>query len=822
MSYRHFGDFVSSMWAFNNRLALTIRPFLKIERTTYADLRKQSYQVAHYLISLGLKHGDRLMIVAPNSPDWVKLFLGAQLIGVVVVPVDVASTPETILNYASQTEPKFIFRSKHLHSGLDKKHRTVILDELREQIEKQSTIAPKTSISGDDLAVIVFTSGTTADPKGVMLTQRNILSNVEGVQRALTIDSDWRLLSVLPLSHMYELTGGCLAVLSSGASIFYIPRVTPAAIARGLQEYHVTVIAAIPQLLILLLERIKQTAAETGQAKSLAFAFKLAEVLPLPARRALFHKVHERLGGALEMVVTGGAPIPESVARAWELMGVITLQGYGLTETAPILTVNHQNDRRSGSAGMPLDNVRVRIAGDGEIQAKGPNIFKGYWNNQKATKEVLSKDGWFRTGDVGNLEDGWLRIQGRLKFAIVLSNGLKVFPEDIEAVTAKRPELGDVCIVGISTPDGEQVQAIVTSSRSDRAITTLIAEVNEHLASFQHIAGWRRWPDKDFPRTRLLKIDRKLVQRWANQTRESKSKESAADKNQDQLIRVLRMSLDKPAARIKESDRLADIGLDSLRRLNVVALVEEQMGISISESSVTQTTTVAALRRLVSKGTAVEPVAKRPDWPYEPLPRSTGDVFREIFIRTLLGTFVSVRVEGREHLKGLEGPVIFIFNHVDNLDAMLTYQVIPNRFRRHLSTAQADDFMKAHKVAALFGRLCYGSFNMARHEPYMPSLSYIGTLADKGWSVLIAPEGKISKNGKQQPFKSGAGLLAVELEMPVVIVKSIGLYGTMPLHAKWPKRHSKVTVRISEPVMFGHGQDYDKATRQLEQMMKDL
>lgn len=824
MKYRNFADFVGSFSAYDERPALTIRPFVKIERLTYGELQRRSYQVAHYLQARGVRTGDRVMVAAANSPAWVKLFFGAQLIGAVLVPVDAGSTADAVLGFAGQTRPKLIFKNKYTHSELDAEPGVCLLDELDEHIADCPHTPPDCEIKSGDMALIVFTSGTTADPKGVVLTQANVLANVEGVQQALAIDADWRLLSVLPLSHMYELTGGCLVPLSRGASIFYVPRVTPATIADAFQEYRITTVLAIPQLLILLLQRIRQTAAAEGKAKVFAATLALAAAVPFPVRRLLFRGVHARLGGCLNLVVTGGAPIPIAVGKAWERMGVKVLQGYGLTETAPILTVNRLDNRQLDSPGLALSNVRVRIGDEGEIQAKGPNVFAGYWHKSAATKAAFTPDGWFRTGDIGRLRNGWLQIQGRLKFAVVLPSGLKVFPEDIEQIADSQAGLQALCAVGVKQADGEEsVQAVVVSDASDRAVDAAIADINARLASFQHISGWRRWPDNDFPRTRLMKIDRKQVQAWANTAVHNESESAPkAPKSDDRLFNIIRMSLDDPKARIRETDRLADIALDSLRRLSVSALIEEQFGVTLAEEHVTHTTTVAQLRRLIANARPVEPPKPRPVWTYRRGVRLIGNGLCEAVIRALLGIWVSIRVEGRENLDGLDTPTLFIFNHIDNFDAPVVYRALPHRIRKRLAVAAADDVLREHRVLAFVVRLCYAGFNLKRSEPYLPSLQYVGKLVDGGWHVALAPEGRMSKSGKLQPFKSGIGLLAVELGVPVVPVKTLGLFGTVPLHAKWPKRHSRVTVRIGQPVRFSQDTDYDDATAQLQKIMEEL
>ncbi|HXY45983.1 MAG TPA: AMP-binding protein, partial [Acidimicrobiales bacterium] len=555
MTNRHFGDFVASFTHNAERLALTIRPFLKIEHLTYGELQQRAYRTAHYLLEREVARGDRIMVVAANSPDWVELFLGTQLIGAILVPVDVSSTPATTLQFVGQTKPKLIFRNQHLHPELA--FPTVeVLEELNERASMCPATALGADLTGDCPAVIVFTSGTTADPKGVVLTQDNILADADAALRRLDVRPDWRFLSLLPLSHMYELTS-LVAELTVGVSIFYVPSTSSLAVARALQEYHATTVLVAPQILTLLLERIRQAAAAGNKARKLALASKLAAVLPFSLRRLLFRDVHSQLGKNLNLFVTGGAPVPIAVGTAWERMGVRVLQGYGLTETGPILTMNPLHGRRLDSAGRALDNVRLRIGEDGEIQAEGPSIFHEYWQNPTASREAFTKDGWFKTGDAGYLQDGWLHIEGRLKFVIVLSSGLKVFPEDVELVAAKYPLLRAVCVVGVRRPGGEEVVAVVISDHSDSEIAQTIEDINAHLESFQHISDWRRWPDARFPLTRLLKIDHRKVQDWANQAGERQPVKSREVPSEDEIVSLIRQSTDEPDQRIGDSDRLA-------------------------------------------------------------------------------------------------------------------------------------------------------------------------------------------------------------------------------------------------------------------------
>ena len=822
MSERTFADYVKELDEFAEDLALTSRSFLKIGRLTHRELQSRSYQTAHFLKAQGVERGDRIMVVAPNSPEWVQVLLGTLIIGAVLVPVDAASSAETTLRFVRETTPKIVFVGRNLHLEADPLFTTRFLDEIDELVVDCPRTDPAIALQKEWTALIVFTSGTTADPKGVVLSHENVLANIAGILARIEVGEDWRLLSVLPLSHMYELSGS-LAVLSRGASIFYMPRVTPQAIVQCMVDYQINVILAIPQLLVLMLERIQQVAEEQGRTRLLERALRTADHLPFALRRVLFHSVHSQLGGSLRIVVTGGAPIPIDVATTWERMGVRMVQGYGLTETSPILTCNGLNQRRLDSPGWALDNVQLRIGDGGEIQVKGPSVFSGYLHNDAATRDAFIEDGWFRTGDVGQLEGGWLHIRGRLKFVIVRSSGLKVFPEDVEIVADAEPSLRGICIVGARNEKGESVLAVVVADGSDQIVTDAVARINSQLEPFQHIDAWRRWPENDFPRTRLLKVDRRQVQDWVNSAQAlAPAKSDVAEAGEDPLVHIIRLSIDDPGAVINDADRLADLGLDSLRRLTALSLLEEQLGISIPDDAVSAESTVGELRRVVNEGRAVEEALRPPRWPYWRWVRFLGDGLREVVVRAIIRVWVKVHVEGGEELASLTSPAIFIFNHSDDFDGPVVYHALPRRIRRRLAVATADDVLRDHKMLALLIRVCFAGFSFARSEPYLPSLEYVGEMIDQGWNVLISPEGKIGTTGKLQPFKSGIGLLAVSLGVPVIPVKTLGLTGTVPLHAKWPKKRSRVTVRIGEPSYFGPQMNYEDVTDALHRAFEDL
>jgi long-chain acyl-CoA synthetase len=820
VSARTFRDYIDDLGRFGDNLALTSRSFLKVKRCSHRDVRDAAHQVAGFLRSIGVERGDRVMVVSPNSPEWVELLLGTLLLGAVLVPVDATSSEDRVRRFAEATTPKVLFASRNvrLEGTPDPWY---FLDELDVLIAGHAKRIADVVLDPSMTALIVFTSGTTADPKGVVLSHANVLSNVEGILERIRVQEDWRFLSVLPLSHMYEMSA-TLASLSCGASIFYMSRVTPKAIVESLNAYEINTILAIPQLLTIMLERIEHAVEEQGKTRIFAVMGRVAQRLPFALRRYLFYGVHSQLGGHLRLVVTGGAPIPVEVGRAWERFGVRLVQGYGLTETSPILTCNGLEDRRLDTPGRALVNVELRVGADGEIQAKGPSVFHGYWKNEAASRDAFSDDGWFRTGDVGRIDEGWLHIQGRLKFVIVRSSGLKVFPEDVELAAHQEPALAQICVVGHTDEKGEEAVAVVVSSETDDEVVKAVARVNDQLESFQHIDSWRRWPEADFPRNRLLKIDRRQVQDWVNEVAPAAKDDRVIEVGDDQVMHVIRLSLDDPSATLHDDDRLADLGLDSLRRLVAVSLLEEQFGVSISDESVTSETTVGQLRTMASEGNAGAAPRRAPRWPYWRLVRFIGSGLREGLVDPLVRVWVRTDVEGVERLATLSGPALFIFNHSDDFDVPVVYRALPQSVRRRLAVAAGQDVMAEHRVLALIIRWCFAGFAFARSEPYLASLENVGSMIDRGWSVLIAPEGRIDNSGVLRPFKTGIGLLAVNLGVPVVPMKTVGLTGTVPLHSKWPKKHSRIIVRIGAPVSFDRSENYEDVTDTLHDIVEQL
>jgi len=378
---------------------------------------------------------------------------------------------------------------------------------------------PKAAVSPDDLAEVVFTSGTTGDPKGTMLTHRNILSNSLAATQIFPIGPHQRLLSFIPLSHMFEQMAGFWCLLIAGASVVYPTSRQPSVVRRTFRERQVSMILITPAVVRSLFLAIERKAEQDGKGELFARLRRIARGLPMALRRMLFFQVHSQFGGEFRYIVSGGSALDPALGEAWRELGVEILQGYGLSECSPALTFNRLDRNRLGSVGVPLPGVEVRIAEDGEVIAHGPNIFKGYWENEAATRAALDADGWFHTGDLGKFdEDGFLWLHGRKKDMIALPDGLKVYPEDIENVFESMP-VKEFCVFAANylwpqrTMTGEQLVLVVhpdPDQNNNGAIGREVERRNQGLLPYKRVSGYVLWPE-DFPRTASLKIKRNIL-----------------------------------------------------------------------------------------------------------------------------------------------------------------------------------------------------------------------------------------------------------------------------------------------------------------------
>jgi len=502
---------------------------------TYAELERRSLIAAWRLRALGLQLGDRLLTWSPSTPQLPAAYIGAIRAGLILVPLDLRMAPDAVGRIAQRAEARRLIIG-HGREVADPSEvglqdfPTTKLDDLT--ADPDETFPPdwETQVRAwprptpDTIFELVFTSGTTGTPKGVMLAHENVLASI-GAMHEVIPDIQHRIVSLLPLSHLLEQAVALFYALDVGADILYVRSRNPRTIFEAIRDHRTTSMVVVPQMLDLFWSAIEREVEKSGRSEAFDRLRRIARRLPYGARRWIFRSVHRRLGGNFRLFVSSGAFLPPAVQQAWEDIGVIVVQGYGATETG-FGACNTPKDHGLGTVGRPVPPVQMRLAEDGEVQFAGPTLFKGYWHDPEATAAAFTSDGWYRTGDIGRLDaEGRLILMGRSRDMIVLPNGLNVYPEDIEnalrvagvrdsVVLETRPGRIEAVILaprGWSPGSGEG-DAVVAAFRDE--LDPLVKKANASLGINQRLAGWRLWPDEDFPRTHTLKVKRDQVRHW--------------------------------------------------------------------------------------------------------------------------------------------------------------------------------------------------------------------------------------------------------------------------------------------------------------------
>jgi long-chain acyl-CoA synthetase len=501
------------------------------EHWTFRDLDRRARIAAWRLRALDLEPGDRILTWSPSTPELPAAYFGAMHARLVIVPLDLRMSADAVENVARASGARHLVLGTGRdapdprEAGLEHFPTTTVDDLCAEPAPDDPAFPPDWEArqaawgkpTPDEVFQLIFTSGTTGTPKGVQLTHDNVVASIESFHRIVP-PMDHRIVSLLPLSHLLEQAVGLYYALDVGADILYVRSRNPRVIFDALRDHRVTSMVVVPQVLDLFWSAIEREVDKSGRRAAFDRLRAIARRLPFAARRLLFRRVHRQLGGHFRLFLSSGAFLPPALMQAWEDLGVTVLQGYGATETGTG-TCTTLDDHGPGTVGRPPEGIQMRIdPATSEIQFKGRTVFSGYWNAPELTAQAFTEDGWYRTGDLGHLDDrGRLVLSGRIKDIIVLPNGFNVYPEDIENAL-RIAGLRDTVVV--ETKPG-RIEAVVLEdpeaepgafrARVDGAIKAS----NATLGPNQRVAGWRTWPNEDFPRTHTLKIKRDPVRHWA-------------------------------------------------------------------------------------------------------------------------------------------------------------------------------------------------------------------------------------------------------------------------------------------------------------------
>jgi long-chain acyl-CoA synthetase len=809
-----FLDWIAT--TYSSRPALLYKSSLKTDVWTYQDLRERADRIAHWLQTQGVSKGDRVVIWAPNSPWWVATFFGILRNGSVLVPLDARSSPDFVNRVLEQSEPRLAVAAAATARNWTYSIPVFSVEEL-EALLPEDGAKQLPEVGPDDLAEIVFTSGTTGTPKGVMLSHRNIRSNVEAINQVFPCGPEFQPLSILPLSHLLEQTCGLMLPLRGGTRIAYARALQPAAIQRDMAEYRVTTMVLVPRILSLFMDTIERRVKRDGKEKVWNLMCRISEHLPLRARRVLFRSVIQSFGGRLKFLVSGGAALEPELERKWELMGIPILQGYGASETSPIISASAVKDRKPMSVGKALPGTELRLAEDGEIQVKGPNVMQGYWKNPEATADVLV-DGYYHTGDLGELDgEGRLYIKGRKKNMIVLANGMKVFPEDVEQALMRVPGVSEAMVMTVPSAYGPQIQAVMLCSSRDADPDAIVRKANAGLAPHQHIRSYEIWHEPDFPRTHTAKIKRAEVAKYVLAEQRGEKAEAPEQTLQTsirpKLMQVVADVVDRPAGELKPEMKLEELGIDAVGCMRLGQAVEDRLGKFVDDSRIGPDTTIGDLESLLSSH---NPEHLYPLWPFSHVIRAARSV-AQMPIFAAIGAINRPHILGRERLEGLKLPAIFVTDYENYLAAPFVLDALPNQIRGRIGISTA---WKAGHESRLVASMVELFFNSFRHSPagsLHATLVHPSGLLDHGWSILFLLRDEVSMNGRAGTIYPGIGLLAAEFGVPVVPINVTGLERHMPL-LPIPHRDS-VTVEFGIPIICEPGMGYRDVEAALEEVM---
>jgi long-chain acyl-CoA synthetase len=822
--------------------ALIIRPSFRTRLWRFRDLGRVVPRAARVIAEQGVGPGDRVILWAVNRPEWGIAFLAVAHVGAVSVPLDARHTNEFAAKVAERTGARLVLASRQTAEGARSLGLPIVWIESLPDHARRAEPLPAAPVRSDDLAEIVFTSGTTGDPKGAMISHGNLLACAAAMMQVFPIGTNERLLSVLPLSHLYEQVIGLITPVMSGASVVYPVSRQPAVLLRAFRDFRVTMLLIVPQGLRLLDRTIERRVDESGRRASFERLHRMARRLPQPLRRLLFRPVLSRLGGRLRTVGVGASALEVELGQRWIDMGVDVLQGYGATEMSPVVSFTRPSDNRLGTVGQAIPGVEITIAPDGEILARGPNRFQGYWQNPEATAAVIDAEGWYHTGDLGDLSpDGFLTMRGRKKDMLALPDGQKVYPEDVEAILATDERLGDAAVVGWPIGPDLRVHAVLLLDTAENADPTLaeaiVRDANARLGAHQQIRGYTVWPDEDFPRTHTLKVRKhEVIGRLAamaaiesgGKPQESGSSAEAPiarvteGDGVDPLVSLIAQVAAIPPASVTPTARLSgDLNVDSLQRVELLGVIEEELGAYIDDDALQPEATVAELESMVEAARGAKHETGIYGWPLNPAVRAVGLGFQVAIMQPLVRLFYRVQTTGADRLVGLAGPVVFIPNHCLHTDNAIILSRLPVGWRWKLSAAAAADTIYANPLKGILASVLANAFPLRREGGVRHSLELLGARLDRGFNILLYPEGKLTVGGPMQPFKAGVGLIAIEGAMPVVPMK-IHIRRMSRLDAPGSSWRGDVEVVFGDPLWLDADSDPVAATARLEDAVRAL
>jgi long-chain acyl-CoA synthetase len=810
--------------------------------TSYAKLAEFAGRFAADLDRRGIGAGERVVLWGENSAEWIGVFFGCLLRGVLVVPLDAAGSAEFAKRAVADTQARLVVGDARLVrelSGVE----VASFGEWAQAMPPPAQYEVSAGVVRGAAFQIVFTSGTTSEPKGIVHTHRNVLASLQPIEDEIVKYRKYerwvhplRFLHSLPLSHVFGQFMGLWVPALLGAEVHFSDRLEPSSLVSLLKRERISVLIAVPRIQQLLRAYLLQ------RFGGLAQDLEVADGLKVWARWWRFWRVHAALGWKFWAVISGGAALPEEMETFWQRLGLALIQGYGMTETAALVTLNHPFKISRGTIGKALPGREVKIGADGEILVRGDIVAKATWQHG-AMQQRESE--WLATGDLATEDEaGSLRFLGRKGDTIVTGAGMNVHPADLETVLLKQANMRAAVVVGCPFAGGMEPVAAVVFAGSDAALNEAVTRANQTLAEFQRIRRVVRWPEAAFPYTSTGKLLRRQVRAWVCSTLAGQAAGTAA--GSDVLLELIAGITGEQVTGGDELRLSEDLHLDSLARVQLQSAVEQRLGVELADDAIAQVKTVGALRQLLGVPTSVgipaaaasptEPEDLYPRWALSGLARWARILFIELAMRPLVWVLAKPRITRlREANPQTVPPMLVIANHITAYDGALVLYALPRALRSRMAVAMSGEMLRDLRLGRNQGSwflnllaplgywlvtALFNVFPLPRQAGFRRSFAFAGEAMDRGYSVLVFPEGTRSKDGTLARFRPGTGLLAQQSRVPVLPVALAGL-GELRQCGRW-FRSGKLEVRVGPVIETTDLDDPGELTETFEGAIRAL
>jgi long-chain acyl-CoA synthetase len=871
----HLASLVEDLRRNGRQTAVVCYRGVRRHATTYTDLATLSGRFAAELDRRGIAPGDRVVLWGDNSAEWIAAFFGCLLRGVLAVPLDAAGSPEFAARVIADVTPKLILADTPRLPTLPATIPHLSLDTLQLHLPTHPVFAVAPSVTLDAPFQIIFTSGTTADPRGIVHTHRNVLASLEPIESEISKYRIFerpfhplRFLHSLPLSHVFGQFMGLWTPALLAAEVHFEPQLEPARMIDRIRWNRISLLIAVPRSLELLRShlRLRFPELEAQLATSVGW--------PILKRMWRFRRIHRLTGWKFWALISGGATLPPELELFWAHLGYAVIQGYGMTETAALVTLNHPFHVGRGTLGKPLPGREVRISPEGEILVRGDVVSGSTWTNGHIQPRASE---WLATGDLATQDtSGELRFSGRRGDTIFTAAGLNLYPEDLEAALLKQPGVRAAAVVGCAGPNGPEPIAVLLSDGDDAHMRQTLEQANRSLANFQQIRHVLRWPEPSLPFTSTGKLLRRVVASWACEQLAATAAHPASSRGDVLLEMIASVTGESPTTDADTARLSEDLHLDSLGRVQLQSLLEQRFGLELADEQIAQVATLGELRTLAGSPANVSATAPTPEethdqpatprevqtpstkptitpapiptapstlehrylrWPWLSAVNILRVAFQEIVVRPLVGLLAAPSVQLPEHPATTPpSPMLIIANHITAYDVPLVLYGLPPTLRRRIAVAMSGEMLLDFRrgrgapnallnapmpIAYWLLTVLFNIFPLPRLGGFRRSFEHAGRALDRGYSVLIFPEGQRSNNGTLQPFRSGIGLLAQQAETAVLPVALLGLGDVKRTGGHW-FRSGRLAVRVGDPIPYNPLSTPEQTTQRLQAAMSEL